>query len=57
VIQILEECFGSSVNSMGYKLLPSYLRIIQGDGIDLGSIEQVTANAFLCAQHLLKAYY
>ncbi|CAL8240011.1 nicotinamide phosphoribosyltransferase 2 isoform X2 [Gadus morhua] len=41
VIQILEECFGSSVNSMGYKLLPSYLRIIQGDGIDLGSIEQI----------------
>lgn len=26
---------------MGYKVLPSYLRIIQGDGIDLNSIDGV----------------
>lgn len=26
---------------MGYKVLPSYLRIIQGDGIDLSSVEEV----------------
>ncbi|XP_064160633.1 nicotinamide phosphoribosyltransferase 2 [Anguilla rostrata] len=41
VIKILEDCFGSSVNSAGYKLLPSYLRIIQGDGIDLQSVEEI----------------
>ncbi|KAG9353279.1 hypothetical protein JZ751_017855 [Albula glossodonta] len=41
VIKILEDCFGSSMNSMGYKLLPSYLRIIQGDGIDLHSVEEI----------------
>uniref|UniRef100_A0A3B4Z2I8 Nicotinamide phosphoribosyltransferase n=1 Tax=Stegastes partitus TaxID=144197 RepID=A0A3B4Z2I8_9TELE len=35
LIEILEECFGCSLNSMGFKVLPSYLRIIQGDGIDL----------------------
>uniref|UniRef100_A0A8C8E4A5 Nicotinamide phosphoribosyltransferase n=1 Tax=Oryzias sinensis TaxID=183150 RepID=A0A8C8E4A5_9TELE len=38
VMRILEECFGCSLNSMGFKVLPSYLRIIQGDGIDLRSI-------------------
>ncbi|XP_077458656.1 nicotinamide phosphoribosyltransferase 2 isoform X2 [Stigmatopora argus] len=41
VIRILEECFGCSRNSMGYKLLPSYLRIIQGDGIDLKSVDEI----------------
>ncbi|KAJ3601986.1 hypothetical protein NHX12_029747 [Muraenolepis orangiensis] len=41
VLQILEECFGSTKNSLGYKVLPPYLRIIQGDGVDLGSIEQI----------------
>lgn len=41
VIKILEECFGSSKNSVGFKVLPSYLRIIQGDGIDLISINEI----------------
>ena len=41
VIRILEECFGCSLNSVGFKVLPSYLRIIQGDGIDLTSVDQV----------------
>ncbi|KAK9528418.1 hypothetical protein VZT92_012580 [Zoarces viviparus] len=41
VIKILEECFGCSLNSMGYKVLPSYLRIIQGDGIDLSSVDEI----------------
>ncbi|KAK1799855.1 hypothetical protein P4O66_006383 [Electrophorus voltai] len=39
VIKILEECFSCSQNSVGFKVLPSYLRIIQGDGIDLCSVE------------------
>uniref|UniRef100_A0A8C2XJ96 Nicotinamide phosphoribosyltransferase n=1 Tax=Cyclopterus lumpus TaxID=8103 RepID=A0A8C2XJ96_CYCLU len=41
LIEILEECFGSSLNSMGYKVLPSYLRLIQGDGIDLSSVDEI----------------
>nr|XP_020441599.1 nicotinamide phosphoribosyltransferase-like isoform X2 [Monopterus albus] len=41
VIKILEECFGCSLNSAGYKVLPSYLRIIQGDGIDLSSVDEI----------------
>ncbi|XP_058488719.1 nicotinamide phosphoribosyltransferase 2 [Solea solea] len=41
VIKILGECFGFSLNSVGYKVLPSYLRIIQGDGIDLKSVDQI----------------
>ncbi|XP_056131118.1 nicotinamide phosphoribosyltransferase 2 [Lampris incognitus] len=41
VIKILEECFGCSVNSVGYKVLPAYLRIIQGDGIDLNSVDEI----------------
>ncbi|TNN88212.1 Nicotinamide phosphoribosyltransferase [Liparis tanakae] len=41
IIKILEECFGSSLNSMGYKVLPPYLRLIQGDGIDLSSVDEI----------------
>ncbi|XP_028302967.1 nicotinamide phosphoribosyltransferase 2 [Gouania willdenowi] len=41
VLKIFEECFGSSLNSVGFKVLPSYLRIIQGDGIDLTSLDQI----------------
>uniref|UniRef100_A0AAQ4R064 Nicotinamide phosphoribosyltransferase n=1 Tax=Gasterosteus aculeatus aculeatus TaxID=481459 RepID=A0AAQ4R064_GASAC len=41
LIEILEECFGCSLNVMGYKVLPSYLRIIQGDGIDLSSVDEM----------------
>ncbi|XP_028679932.1 nicotinamide phosphoribosyltransferase 2 [Erpetoichthys calabaricus] len=41
VLNILEDAFGSTVNSVGYKLLPSYIRIIQGDGIDINSIEKI----------------
>lgn len=41
VLRILEESFGSSLNSVGYKLLPSCIRIIQGDGIDIHSIEEI----------------
>ncbi|KAL0978537.1 hypothetical protein UPYG_G00171840 [Umbra pygmaea] len=41
VIKILEECFGYSLNSQGFKVLPSYLRLIQGDGIDLNSVNEI----------------
>ncbi len=44
VINILGEKFGFTVNSKGYKVLPSQVRIIQGDGIDLMSIDRILKN-------------
>lgn len=41
VLNILEELFGSSLNSSGYKVLPPFLKLCQGDGIDLQSIEHI----------------
>lgn len=35
--------FGATTNSKGYLVLPSYLRIIQGDGVNLESIETCLA--------------
>ena len=35
--------FGTTTNSKGYKLLPPYLRVIQGDGISYESIESILA--------------
>lgn len=37
-LQILEQKFGATINSKGYKVLPSYIRVLQGDGIDLNSM-------------------
>lgn len=34
IIEILAEKFGFTVNSKGYKVLPPYIRVIQGDGIN-----------------------
>lgn len=44
IIEILMEKFGSTVNSQGYKVLPSYIGVIQGDGINLDSIRQIVEN-------------
>lgn len=41
VIQILEEKFGITLNSKGYKVLPPCIRIIQGDGVNFESIERI----------------
>lgn len=40
-IALLMEKFGFSLNSKGYKVLPPFLRVIQGDGISLESIESI----------------
>ena len=40
-IEMLMEKFGYSVNSKGYRQLPDYLRVIQGDGISLDSIRLI----------------
>lgn len=41
VINILIDQFGCSFNSKGYRVLPDYIRVIQGDGIDIHSIPKI----------------
>lgn len=41
VIEILGEVFGYNINSYGYKELPPYIGIIQGDGIDTSEIWKI----------------
>jgi nicotinamide phosphoribosyltransferase len=40
-IEHLMNKFGFAVNARGYKVLPRCVRVIQGDGISLGSIERI----------------
>jgi nicotinamide phosphoribosyltransferase len=40
-IEILAEHFGTTINSKGFKVLPSCIRVIQGDGINRDSIEEI----------------
>jgi nicotinamide phosphoribosyltransferase len=41
VFGILFDKFGFKVNSKGFKVLPDQVRVIQGDGIDYGSIKLI----------------
>jgi len=41
VIEILMEKFGFTTNSKGYKVLPEFVRVIQGDGINIDSIPKI----------------
>lgn len=43
LLEILEKKLGSeiTVNSKGYKVLPNYFRILQGDGVNYYSIEDI----------------
>jgi len=41
VLEKLESKFGSDKTSTGHKLLPQCVRIIQGDGIDINSLEKI----------------
>ncbi|CAI4227817.1 unnamed protein product [Auanema sp. JU1783] len=41
VLSILEEKFPVTLNNKGYKLLPSYIRVMQGDGITHESIQTI----------------
>ena len=41
VFEILEDKVGMTLNSKGYKVLPPYFRVIQGDGIDRASMEEI----------------
>nr|XP_021328060.1 uncharacterized protein LOC557816 [Danio rerio]XP_021335659.1 uncharacterized protein LOC557816 [Danio rerio] len=41
VLEILGEKFPPLENSKGYKVLPPYIRVIQGDGIDIESLQDI----------------
>ncbi|XP_021323615.2 nicotinamide phosphoribosyltransferase [Danio rerio] len=41
VLEILGEMFPPLENSKGYKVLPPYIRVIQGDGIDIDSLQDI----------------
>ncbi len=41
VVEKLGSIFGYTVNSMGYKVLDSHVRVIQGDGVNRTSIPQI----------------
>ena len=44
VVELLAERFGFTVNSKGYKVLPAYVRVIQGDGINENSLPIILEN-------------
>ena len=46
VLDILGEKFGTKRNSGGLKVLPNYIRVIQGDGINVKSLSKIV---FACA--------
>lgn len=46
IIGILMEGFGYTTNTKGYKVLPSCIRVLQGDGINEASIRGIYANMF-----------
>lgn len=41
VFEILFDKFGYTVNSKGFKVLPPQVRVIQGDGVNIGSIGEI----------------
>jgi nicotinamide phosphoribosyltransferase len=41
VIEHLMRRFGHTMNSKGYRVLPPYLRMLQGDGINLASLPRI----------------
>lgn len=44
MLNIFGEKFGYTENSKGYKVLPPYIRIIQGDGISYESLGEILEN-------------
>jgi nicotinamide phosphoribosyltransferase len=44
VIGILMDRFGYTVNSKGYRVLPPYIRLIQGDGINEKTLPKILSN-------------
>lgn len=44
VLTILGKRFGTETNSKGFKMLPSYIRVIQGDGISYETLGNILDN-------------
>lgn len=44
-IEVLMDKFGYTVNNKGYRVLPSCIRALQGDGMELGTIQELVRNA------------
>ena len=44
VLRALDEAFGTTTNSKGFRVLPSCIRVIQGDGINGGSLPVLLDN-------------
>lgn len=42
-MEILGKKFIPTENSKGYKVLPPYIRVIQGDGVDINTLQEVPA--------------
>jgi hypothetical protein len=47
VLEILGRKFCTTENSKGYKVLPPYIRVIQGDGVDINTLQEVGSPAYL----------
>lgn len=41
VVKMLGDIFGYKTNKMGYKVLPDFIRVIQGDGVNIESIDTI----------------
>ncbi len=41
ILEILANKFGTTTNDKGYKVLPPYIRVIQGDGVNENSINDI----------------
>lgn len=41
ILKTLDEAYGTTVNSKGFKVLPDFLRVLQGDGVNELSIERI----------------
>jgi nicotinamide phosphoribosyltransferase len=46
-LELLGSAFGTTVNSKGFKMLPSYVRLIQGDGIDVEMLKNICGHLAL----------
>jgi nicotinamide phosphoribosyltransferase len=44
IVKLLMKQFGYTVNTKGYKVLPPYVRVIQGDGINEDSLPKIIEN-------------
>lgn len=50
VLEILGKKFVPKENSKGFKVLPPYIRVIQGDGVDINTLQEVQAHGARCSK-------